>query len=243
MLSLHTNNAQSPRSSANAARTPCIEASHGWNGAAITPQARRWEAAWFSDDHRRGRRHHTRRVNLNEQISGRSSDRPCARRSVWQAGFGRCPRQEIAKRVRNRVLAKSSTWTVPKPDMTGQLGMGSLAYLVTDAELLLLYEMRSGTSCGPTSCVSVQAPSRSSATSTGSSRPASLLRRVRGARAVLGDIGTSTTSSMAFRRPRHPVPRGHRAAALAEDAAPRVHHAASRQPRGPGDQCGLWLPR
>ena len=102
----------------------------------------------------------SRRVSLNEQISGRSSDRRLSLGDQFgrQGSIG-ANAAEIAKRVRNRVLAKGSTWTVPKPDMTGQLGMGSLAYLVTDAELLLLCDNAVRNKLwSDTNCVSVQAP-------------------------------------------------------------------------------------
>ena len=160
MLSLHTKKVQSPRSSATAARTPCIEASHGWNEVRLSHRkhvdGKLRGSVMITDEDAAIT---SRRVSLNEQISGRSSDRrPSLGDQFGRQGSIGANAAEIAKRVRNRVLAKGSTWTVPKPDMTGQLGMGSLAYLVTDAELLLLCENAVRNKLwSDTSCVSVQA--------------------------------------------------------------------------------------
>lgn len=102
----------------------------------------------------------SRRVSLDEQISRRSSDGPPSLKDQFgEQGSLSTNAGEIAKRVRNRVLGKGSTWTVPKPDRSGKLGMGSLAYLVTDAELLLLCENAVQNKLwSDTSCVSVEAP-------------------------------------------------------------------------------------
>ena len=161
MLSLHTKNVQSPRSSATAARTPCIEASHGWNEVRLSHRkhvdGKLRGSVMITDEDAAIT---SRRVSLNEQISGRSSDRPPSLGDQFgkQGSIG-ANAAEIAKRVRNRVLAKGSTWTVPKPDISGQLGMGSLTYLVTDEELLLLCENAVRNKLwSDTSCVSVQVP-------------------------------------------------------------------------------------
>lgn len=161
MLSLHRKNVQSPRPSATAARTPCIEASHGWNEVRLSHRkhvdGKLRGSVMITDEDAAIT---SRRVSLNEQISRRSSDRrPSLGDQFGKQGSIGANAAEIAKRVRNRVLAKGSTWTVPKPDVSGRLGMGSLAYLVTDAELLLLCENAVRNKLwSDTSCVSVQAP-------------------------------------------------------------------------------------